>query len=343
MLLLTGTSDLVAVITTGGTVALNAHASWVDITGSTVTPGRANYQIVSATTTSLAPAPASGTQRNVKHLSLANINASASIGVEMVHTDGVTGVRLVKMSLPAGYSLTWNDADGWCVIDAGGGRVVTPLSGRFLGTTVLTSASGNFTTGPTTNTIVIRGVGGGAGGGGCTSVASAASAGGGGGAGGYIEKTVTVTPNTAYAYVCGALGAGVSGAAGNNGADSTFIVGATTYTAKGGTGAPVATAVNGLTSYPGGAGGTVSTNGDLNSAGQPGHAGHTLIQATPMGCSGAGGSSPFGTGGVGIAAVGNGVAALGRGAGGGGAFTGASAARTGGDGTAGCWIVDEYS
>lgn len=342
MLLLTTTSDKIQVIS-GSTLAIAVHASFVDVSGGTVTPGRTNTAISTATTTDVVAAPGASTQRNVKFLSIRNKDASASEAITVQHTDGTTVAELFKVTLKAGYELQFNDGLGFIIMDASGGRVQTPLTGRFLGRTVISSASGNFTTGAETNTIIIKGVGGGSGGAGCTSVAAAASAGGGGGAGSYIEKTVSVTPNTAYAFVCGALGAGSSGAAGGNGADSTFIVGATTYTAKGATGAVVATALTTLSSYKGGVGGVVATNGDMNSGGASGEAGHVTVVATPLGVGGAGASGPFGSGGAPVSAVGNGNNALGFGAGGSGALTGASAVRTGGSGTAGCWVVEEFS
>lgn len=342
MLLLTSTSDLLKVVTSASN-AVDTHASYVDVSGATVTPGRLNLNIAAATTTNVVTSPGASTQRNVKNLTICNKDASVSNTITVQHFDGSITVQLIKLTLLAGYSLIYNDADGWTLIDASGGRVVTPLVGRYLGTTVVTSASANFTTGKQTNTIRVRGVGGGGGGAGCTSVASAASGGGGGGAGGYAEKTFAVSPNTAYAYTCGALGAGNSGAAGSNGGNSTFVVGATTVTANGGTGGVVATALTTLSSYKGGAGGAVSTNGDVNSAGAPGECGHVTVVATPVGCGGGGGAGPFGKGGDPISAVGTGSAAAGNGGGGGGALTGASAVRTGGAGTAGCWVIDEYS
>lgn len=339
---LTSATDLVQVVT-GGTQAVHVHASWVDLLSGAVTPGRTNTSISSAATTTVVGSPGGSTQRRVKALSIRNTDASASVAITVKHTDGTTAVELMKVTLAAQYELAFYDGLGWVVNDSTGARIDNPMAGRFLGSSVLTSASANFTTGPTTNSIRIRGVAGGGGGAGCTSVAAAASAGGGGGAGGYIEKVVTVTPNTAYAYTCGAAGAGSSGAGGGNGADSTFVVGATTYTAKAGQGAPVATALTTLSSYKGGAGGTVSTNGDLNSSGAWGENGHITVVATPVGASGKGGDSPFGAGGAPISAVGNGVNAIGFGGGGGGAMTGASTVRTGGNGSAGCWVVDEYS
>jgi Pectate lyase superfamily protein len=145
----------------------------------------------------------------------------------------------VDLSIPAPASgsftrvaLSYNVSQSrWIVLDysnATGGH------GAFIKRTTLTSGT-SFTTQLATTTLVLRGVGGGAGGGGCTSVAASAGAAGGGGAGGYLEKTVTVAGNTAYAYTIGTAGAGVSASAGGNGGNSTFVVGATTYTAKGGT------------------------------------------------------------------------------------------------------------
>ncbi len=343
MLLLTGTSDLIQLVT-ASSVIIDAHSSWVDVSGSTVTPGRTNtVQIGTNATTTIVGSPGGSTQRNVKFLSIRNAHATSSNLITVQHFDGTTTTTLIKFTLLAGYSLNYNDGTGWILVDASGGQVVTPLVGRYLGTSVLTSASANFTTQAATNTIVIRGVAGGGGGGGCTSVSSAAAGGGGGSAGGYAEKTFTVTPNTAYAYTCGALGAGGISLIGTAGTDSTFVVGATTVTCKGGIGGPVGTAVTTLSAYPGAAAPAVSTNGDTNSSGAPGGPGIVVVVATPLGVGGAGGSGPFGAGGNGIAAVGTGTAGTGHGSGGGGALTGATAGRTGGAGTAGMWIVDEYS
>ncbi len=350
MLLLTSASDLIQVVTASAVTGMDVHASWVDVAGTTVTPGRTNTpQITSNVTTTVVAGPATGSQRNVKQLSIRNTHATSSNVITVQHYDGTTTTTLVKWTLLAGFTMTYNDGDGWVLIDTAGGRVLTPLAGRYLGSTVVSSASANFTTGAQTNKIFVRGVGGGGGGAGCTSVASATSAGGGGGAGGYAEKMFTVSPSTAYAYTCGALGAGSSGALGGTGLNSTFVVGGTTVTAFGGVGAPVATAATTLTTYPGGAGGAVSTNGDLNAGGMPGGNGTVVIigsGTTEVLSSGAGGSSPFGGGGVGIStssAGANGTAATGFGAGGGGATTGASQARAGGNGSAGCWVIDEYS
>jgi hypothetical protein len=342
MINLSTTAELVQIIT-GGTQSLQVHASYVDLPASgQPVASDTNTIITTATTTTVVASPAASTTRNVKTLSICNTDAANSDTVTVNHVGAVNTVRLVKLTLLAGYTLCWTDEAGWILTDASGGRVETPLAGRWLKTTVLTNPTTSFTTGPSTNTVRLRGVGGGGAGGGCTSVASAAGAAGGGGGGGYLEKLVAVTPNTTYATVEGLGGVGASGAGGGNGASSTITIGATTYTAGAGSGAVVATASASLTANAG-ATGNVSTNGDLNTGGQQGGPGIVLIVGTPVLVSGSGGNSPFGAGGVGATAVGNGFNATGFGAGGGGAATGASTVRTGGSGSNGCWVIDEYS
>jgi hypothetical protein len=246
------------------------------------------------------------------------------------------------VSIPAGGWAVYEDGEGWDVYD-GSGRLQSSVGpGRYLRTRVFTSGT-SFVTSADVSTIVCRLVGGGAGGGGCTSVASAAAAAGGGGGGSEAEKTFSTGPSATVNYVIGAAGNGVSGAAGANATATTVTFGGVTVTAPGGTGGPVATATTALTARLGGAGGVLSTNGDVNGAGQAGAPGVILIVTGAIGVSGAGGSSMFGGGGNGIVAAGNGVNALGFGAGGGGALTGASAVRTGGNGTAGLLVVDEYT
>lgn len=350
MLLLVSTSALLSLVTSG-TAEIDVHADWCDLSGSpaTVTPGTTNTAITTATTTTIIGSPAASTQRNIKNFTVRNADASNANTVTIQHNDGTTTIPIFKMSLPAGWLIQWDDA-GWQVFDnLGNLQVIQTCPGTFIQSTVLTNtASSTFTTTSKTRTIRVRMVGGGGGGGGCTSVASAAGAAGGGGAGGYAEKVFAVAPSTGYTYQCGAAGAGSSGGAGFSGSDTTFTVGGTTVTAKGsndGTGhsGPVATSTTTVPSvFAAGPGGVVSTNGDLNGAGETGTMG-IITAVTPVGISGNGGSGPFGGGGKGLTSAGAGNNAAGFGAGGGGALTGASAARAGGNGTAGCIVVDEYT
>jgi hypothetical protein len=314
--------------------------TWADMSSTAFTPGSSNGLTNGVTAVDIVAA--SGlTQRQVKGISLFNGDTGA-VTASILYNDNSTLRVLIKVVLQVGETLLY-DGTSWRVLDATGAQKTAQSgSGRWLRTVILTSGTSHVT-GPQTTNLFLRMVGAGGGGGGCSSLASAAAAAGGGGSGAYAEKTFTVTPNTAYTYAIGVGGTGVSGAAGNNGTSTTFAVGAVTVTAPGGTGGPLATAAITLTARAGGAGGTIATNGDLNSTGSPGIGGYILIVTGNIGGSGKGGDSQFGSGGIGIVAAGAGSNATGYGAGGGGSLTGASAARAGGNGTQGVIVIDEYA
>ena len=121
MLLLTGTSDLVRVVTSA-TADIEVHASWLDLNAGTVTPGRTNTaSITTATTTTIVGSPASSTQRNVSLLSLRNNHASTTCDVTVDHTDGTNAETLVKATLLAGESLVLDATGKWTHYDVNGG------------------------------------------------------------------------------------------------------------------------------------------------------------------------------------------------------------------------------
>lgn len=121
MLLLTGTSDLIQVIT-GSALALDVHASWTDLNSGVVSPGRTNTPISTAATTTVVGSPGASTQRNVQQLSLRNKDAGAAQTVTVQHFDGTNTIELVKVILAAGERLQYEDANGWSVFDAQGNR-----------------------------------------------------------------------------------------------------------------------------------------------------------------------------------------------------------------------------
>ena len=104
MINLASTSDkLYAVTDAAGDV--ECHASWVDLNGTTVTPGRQNTaSITTATSTDVVVAPGSSTVRNVKFLAIFNASASVTNTVSVFHTDGTNPVELVSMLLGNSYS-----------------------------------------------------------------------------------------------------------------------------------------------------------------------------------------------------------------------------------------------
>ena len=75
MLLLTSTSDIVRVVTGAAVSTITVHVSYVDNASGTITPGRTNTNISTATTTTICSSPGASTQRNVRQISITNNNA----------------------------------------------------------------------------------------------------------------------------------------------------------------------------------------------------------------------------------------------------------------------------
>ena len=117
MILLTSIGDLVE-LTCGASVAsIDIHCSYVDINGSTITPGRTNTIITSSTAlTTIVGSPASSTQRNVKFISVNNTSAT-SCQVKVQHTDGSNVITLCNPILQPSYTLFYNDLAGWGQMD----------------------------------------------------------------------------------------------------------------------------------------------------------------------------------------------------------------------------------
>ena len=113
MLLLTSTSDIIRVVT-GSAADVDIHASYVDISGTTVTPGRTNTPpITTATTTTIAGSPAAATQRNVKAIYIHNASATVSTTVTVQHFDGTVSVDLVNCTLLPDEHLNLNENGSW--------------------------------------------------------------------------------------------------------------------------------------------------------------------------------------------------------------------------------------
>lgn len=133
MLNLSSTSDLLRVIT-GAAASIETHASWVDLNGTTVTAGGANTpNITTATTTTVVPAPAASTVRNVKGLYITNVSSSVSTRVAVEHFDGTTAVELMGFILLPGENMTFNEDGRWCHRDAQGAEYPPAGLGQYGG------------------------------------------------------------------------------------------------------------------------------------------------------------------------------------------------------------------
>jgi hypothetical protein len=132
VLLLTSTSDKLQVVT-GTAVTVDVHASWIDLASGTVTAGRTNSKITTATTTDVVAAPAASTTRNVKTLHVCNIHASSSVAVTVQHTDGTN---------------TYVEGLGMRIFDASGMEKVpvTTIAGQLLVARLAADVSNSTTT-----------------------------------------------------------------------------------------------------------------------------------------------------------------------------------------------------
>lgn len=120
MLLLTSTSDIIRVVTGASVSTITVHASYVDNASGTITPGRTNTNITTATTTTIVASPGSGVQRNVKSIQITNNNATTSCQVTVQHFDGTTSTDLMGVTLKAGENLVFDDMGTWSHHDSQG-------------------------------------------------------------------------------------------------------------------------------------------------------------------------------------------------------------------------------
>jgi len=122
------TSTLLQLVTGAAVANIEVHASFVDLglsTGSVV-PGALDTVIVAAATTTIVPAPAAGTDRNVKFLSVQNTSA-LPCPVAIQSFDAARTVNLFAITLQPGYTIQYNsDGSGFVVYDNLGDILVSP-------------------------------------------------------------------------------------------------------------------------------------------------------------------------------------------------------------------------
>lgn len=133
MLLLTSTSDVVRLVTAAATSTIEVHTSYVDVNGSTITPGRTNTRITTATTTDIVGSPGSGTQRNVKAIYVTNNSTGTSCNVAVEHTDGTNVIELTQFILLPGENLGYQEDGSWVHRDQNGAEYPPAGLGAYSG------------------------------------------------------------------------------------------------------------------------------------------------------------------------------------------------------------------
>ncbi len=131
MILLTTTTDLLEIITTG-TQSTDWTCSYVDVNYSTSTfvPGSAQGNVATATTTTVAGSPAVSTQRQIKYLSVTNRDSVNTQNVTVAKSSASVGYNLTgSWALLPGYTLQYVDSHGFEVINAAGAIVYVGTTG----------------------------------------------------------------------------------------------------------------------------------------------------------------------------------------------------------------------
>lgn len=127
MIILASTSDKIQLVTASA-VAIDCHATYMDVLAGAVTALRNNEKPTTATTTDIVDPPAGSTSRSVKFLSIKNIHASSSNAITVQHTDGTNLVTLWAGTLLAGELLTFTEEKGFRLFDANGIQKANPLT-----------------------------------------------------------------------------------------------------------------------------------------------------------------------------------------------------------------------
>ena len=333
------------VILTGG--ATQTNSSWIQ-TSTVVTVGTDAITFIQFS----ASVPVSVANGGTGLTSLATFRLLAggttSTGAMQQVVDGAAGtlLRSAGAGALAGYTTAAypvvSGTSGNVLTSDGTNLISSPAKGIFLSQQIFTSGTALTYTKPANVTsILVEIIGGGGGGGSSTSGALTLGMGGGGGGGGYSRLWIAVAAAT-YTYTVGAGGAGGNGSsqAGATGSNTTFS--ASSMVANGGIGGGLGNPVGSTSSATStGGGGGSSSNGTLNIPGSPGEGGIILPGVTAN--MAAGGSSFYGSGGVGINLVGTGSPGRLYGGGGSGGISYNSSNYAGGSGFAGVVIVWEYS
>ena len=126
MLLLNSTTSVLQVVTASAG-SISPFVSFADVVVATgvITFGPTTNPptITTAATTALVASPASGSVRNIQHLSLENTHASISNAITVQHTDGTNVSILFTLVLLAGESILLDENGVWWYFQANGAQV----------------------------------------------------------------------------------------------------------------------------------------------------------------------------------------------------------------------------
>lgn len=136
MLLLTSILDVVRLTTSTATSTIEVHTSYVDVSGTTITPERKNTIITAAGTTTIVASPPVATQRNVKAIYCTNNSTGTSCTVGVEHFDGTSAVELMQFVLLPGENLGYREDGSWVHRDSQGAEYPPSGLGNYSGKSI---------------------------------------------------------------------------------------------------------------------------------------------------------------------------------------------------------------
>ena len=126
-------------------------ASYVDTTGTSMTPGEQDGQSNNTTAVTVAGAPASSTQRLIKSFALQNAD-TAPATVTVIYNNNSTLRNILSVTLAVGDQLIYEDEKGWFCLDSNGNTKTTASSSGSVSS--VSNSDGSLTISPTTGAVV---------------------------------------------------------------------------------------------------------------------------------------------------------------------------------------------
>lgn len=121
MIILDTTTKKLQVLMAGAVTTTNPDyvVHFVDVTTTAFTPGNSNGTLNGTTAVDVVAAPASSTYRQIKALSITNIDTVVNT-ITVRYNDNGTSRKVIVAAIGIGYSLNFEETNGWYVLDASG-------------------------------------------------------------------------------------------------------------------------------------------------------------------------------------------------------------------------------
>lgn len=146
MIILDTTTKKLQVLMGGAASTTNPDyvVSYADITTTAFTPGNSNGTLNGSTAVDVVAAPAASTYRQIKTLSILNVDTSTQT-ITVRYNDNGTSRKIIAFSILTNYSLNYDETTGWYVLDASGNRLTVTGSPNITGSTGIVAQTASTT------------------------------------------------------------------------------------------------------------------------------------------------------------------------------------------------------